>query len=84
MARKLSSLYGGFIAGKTTPIKFGPNNPAMDTTSAEADAKKKLAAHANKGVKNLPKVDGPKQRTRNKSVAGKKVSGGGRTNGGSL
>ena len=82
-AKKLSSLYGGFIGGKTTPIKLGPNNPAVDTSYTEQDAKAKLSAHITKGIKKLPKVDGPKRRVANKGVTGKRQPGM-RTNGGSL
>jgi hypothetical protein len=80
----ISSLYKGFVSGKSTPIALGPNNPAMDTSLTEQDARNKLAAHVSKGVKKLPKIDGPSKRVRNSGVAGSKVSGGGRTRGGAM
>lgn len=81
MARKISSLYNGFIQGTPlTPIKLGPNNPKFDTTSAGVDAVRVLGAHTTKGVKKHASVDGPA-----KAVArqpGRKVNGAARIKGG--
>lgn len=78
-----TSLYTGFVRGRSNPINLGPNNPAIDTSLREKDAQAKLAAHINKGTKTLPKVDGPRQRVRNSGVSGTRQPGM-RTRGGTL
>lgn len=80
MAR-ISSLYNGFVKGRSTAIKFGPNNPKMDTTSAGADAKEILGIHT-KGVKSHPKVDGPARKV--SRLPGRRVNGSARIRGGQM
>lgn len=81
MARKISSLYNGFIQGKRlTPIKLGPNNPKQDTTSAGMDAVRILGVHSTKGVKKHASVDGPARPVGRQP--GRKVSGAARIKGG--
>lgn len=77
-----TSLYNGFVKGRTTPIKLGPNNPKIDTTSAGADAQAILHNHSTKGVKSHAKVDGPSQPIRRQP--GRRVGGAARIKGGQM
>lgn len=80
--RKLSSLYNGFVAGKSAPIRLGPNNPAIDNSSAQKDATAILRAQMTKGIVSHPKVDGPARPV--KRQPGRRVSGATRISGGTL
>lgn len=82
MAKRISSLYNGFIRGKSTAIQLGPNNPKIDTSSAGADAVRVLGVHSNKGVKSHAKVDGPAQKVARQP--GRKVNGAARIRGGQM
>jgi hypothetical protein len=67
-----SSLYGGFVKGKSTPIKLGPNNPQIDNSTTQLYASKKFAVEKGpKGIKRHPQVDGVAQRVR--TQAGRKT-----------
>jgi hypothetical protein len=79
---KISSLYNGFIRGKATALKLGPNNPKMDTTSAGADSEAILGVHNSKGVKSHPKVDGPARKITRQP--GRRVNGSTRIKGGQM
>ena len=77
-----TSLYSGFVKGKSTPIKFGPNNPKIDTTSAGADAEAILHNHSTRGVHSHPKVDGPARKV--SGLPGRRVNGAARIKGGQM
>jgi hypothetical protein len=78
-----TSLYGGFVKGRATPLKFASNNPAFDGLSlAEADARAKLAAHATKGIKTEPKIDSPARKVARQP--GRRVNGATRIKGGAV
>lgn len=79
---KISSLYNGFIRGKSTALQLGPNNPKMDTTSAGADAQAILGNHNSRGVKSHPKVDGPARKV--SKQPGRRVNGSAKIRGGQM
>jgi hypothetical protein len=79
---KITSLYNGFVRGKSTPLQLGPNNPKMDMTSAGADAQAILGNHNSKGVKSHPKVDGPARKVTRQP--GRRVNGSAKIRGGQM
>lgn len=69
----VGSLYTGFVKGRATAIKLGPNNPQIDRSMAQSDASANLKALKVTGVVAHRKVDGPARRVA--SQPGRKVSG---------
>jgi hypothetical protein len=81
MASK-TSLYKGFVKGRSNSITLGPNNPKIDTSSAGADAQAILHVHSTKGVRSHPKVDGPARKV--SGLPGRRVNGATRIRGGQM
>lgn len=80
MAR-INSLYNGFVKGRSTAIKFGPNNPKIDTTISGAYSQKVLGVHATH-VQKHAKVDGPTRKV--SGLPGRRVNGSTRISGGQM
>lgn len=78
-----NTLYSGFVKGRSNPIRFASNNPAMDTSRTEQDAKAKLAAHYQKGIVKQPVISQPARRASG-APAGRRVNGAMRTKGGAI